>query len=299
MSIMPLGIDPKVDFAFKMVFGNPQHTPITIHFLNSVLSPREPIDWVEILNPIQDKDRSDDKLVILDVLARDTGGHQFNIEMQTTLPTDLPKRLTYYNCMNYVRQLDEGSPYLDLRPAISICVLDRVLFRQAPEYHLSFRLRADQRELVFSDDLQFHLLELPKFDPPSDNVGNLSPLERWLYFLRHAEDLEADELSRLLVEAEYNEAVEVLEMISRSPEDRQFYEARLKFLHDEEARLIAARAEGKAEGLEAGALVGKIQLLQQLLGDQEQATAELLELGEDALSSMLETLQQRLRSRNS
>ena len=66
---MPLGIDPKVDFAFKMVFGNPQHTRITIHFLNAVLSPPEPIDWVEILNPIRDKDRSDDKLVILDALA--------------------------------------------------------------------------------------------------------------------------------------------------------------------------------------------------------------------------------------
>ncbi len=125
---MPLGIDPKVDFAFKMVFGNPKHTGITIHFLNSVLGLPQPIDWVEVLNPIQDKDRSEDKLVVLDVLARDIGGHQFNIEMQTTLPTDLPKRLTYYNCLNYVRQLGEGSPYLDLRPAISICVLDRDAF---------------------------------------------------------------------------------------------------------------------------------------------------------------------------
>jgi hypothetical protein len=87
-------------------------------------------------------------------------------------------------------------------------------------------------------------------------------------------------------------------MISRSPEDRQFYEARLKFLHDEEARLIAARAEGKAEGREEGALIGKIQLLQQLLGEHEQVTAELIELGEDTLSSMLVNLQQRLRSRN-
>ena len=159
---------------------------------------------------------------------------------------------------------------------------------------------------MFSDDLQFHLLELPKFTPAVDNVRDLPPLERWLYFLRHAEDLEADELSRLLVEAEYTEALEVLEMISRSPEDRQFYEARLKFLHDEEARLIAARAEGKAkesegkaEGLETGTLVGKVQVLQQLLGDQERTTAELVELGEDALSSMLVALQQRLRLRNS
>ncbi len=178
---MPLGIDPKVDFAFKMVFGNPKHTRITIHFLNSILQLPEPIDWVEILNPIQDKDRGEDKLSVLDVLARDRSGHQYNIEMQTTLPTDLPRRLTYYNCLNYVRQIHEGSPYLDLRPAISICVLDRVLFRDVGQYHRSFRLRADQLDPVFTNDLQFHLLELPKFTPASDNVGELPPLERWLY----------------------------------------------------------------------------------------------------------------------
>jgi predicted transposase/invertase (TIGR01784 family) len=296
---MPIGIDPKVDFAFKMVFGNPQHTRITIHFLNAVLSPPRPIDWVEILNPILDKNRSDDKLVILDVLARDTGGHQFNIEMQTTLPMDLPKRLTYYNCLNYVRQLGEGSPYLDLRPTISICVLDRALFQEAPEYHLSFRIRCDQRALVFSNDLQFHLLELPKFQPVSDTVGKLPTLERWLYFLQHAEELEADELSRMLVEPEYVEATEVLAMISRSPDDRQFYEARQKFLHDEEAKLFAAREEGREEGRAQGATIGKIQLLQQLLGDKEQATSELLKLDEAGLSSLLAALQARLRTRHS
>jgi hypothetical protein len=35
---MPLGIDPKVDFAFKLVFGSPDHTRVTIHFLNAVLN---------------------------------------------------------------------------------------------------------------------------------------------------------------------------------------------------------------------------------------------------------------------
>ena len=37
----------------------------------------------------------------------------------------------------------------------------------------------------------------------------------------------------MLVEPAYVEFAEVLQMISRSPEDRHFYEARLKFLHDE------------------------------------------------------------------
>ena len=43
---------------------------------------------------------------------------------------------------------------------------------------------------------------------------------------------QAADLPRLVVEAEYNEAVEVKEMMSRSPEDRQSDDARLKFLHD-------------------------------------------------------------------
>lgn len=91
---MPLGIDPKVDFAFKLVFGSPDHTRVTIHFLNAVLNRPQPITWVEILNPIQGKERSEDKLVVLDVRAADADGRRFNIEMQASLPTDLAKRLT-------------------------------------------------------------------------------------------------------------------------------------------------------------------------------------------------------------
>ena len=141
---MPLGIDPKVDYAFKLVFGSPDHTAVTIHFLNAVLELPQPISWVEILNPIHGQDFSDDKLSVLDVLARDAEGRRYNIEMQTTLPAELVKRITYYNCGNYIRQLKSGEPYGQLRPAISICVLNGVLFPSVPEHHLSFCLRCDQ-----------------------------------------------------------------------------------------------------------------------------------------------------------
>ena len=299
---MPLGIDPKVDFAFKLVFGSPDHTPVTVHFLNAVLNLPRPIRQVEILNPIQGKDFSEDKLVVLDVLAVDQDGRRYNVEMQTTLPMDLPKRLTYYNCITYVRQLAEGSPYHDLRPVISICVLDRVLLAEASQYHLSFRLRCDQRDLVFSNDLVFHTLELPKFQPASDNIQGLPRLEKWLYFLKHAERLEADKLAALLRDDEYREATGVLEMISKTPDDRQFYDARMKFLHDQEARLMAARHEGREEGRhegrEEGLLIGKIQLLQQLLGEQPSIFDDLLQSGSDALAAMLSQLRHRLNTRS-
>jgi predicted transposase/invertase (TIGR01784 family) len=128
------------------------------------------------LNPIQEQDRSEDKLVVLDVLAADSSGCQFNIEMQTTLPTDLTKRLTYYNCVSYVRQLSKREAYYNLRPAISICVLNRVLFDEAPGFHLSFRLRCDQCDLVFCEDLVLHTLELPKYTLVSNNRESIDPL---------------------------------------------------------------------------------------------------------------------------
>jgi predicted transposase/invertase (TIGR01784 family) len=59
---MILGIDPKVDFAFKRVFGDPRNADILIHFLNAILRLPEPIVSIEIMNPFSDKDFSDDKL---------------------------------------------------------------------------------------------------------------------------------------------------------------------------------------------------------------------------------------------
>lgn len=299
---MTMGIDPKVDFAFKLVFGSPEHPRITIHFLNSVLQPTRPITAVEILNPIQERDREDAKLAILDVLARDADDRRYNIEMQTTLPVDLRSRLTYYNCLNYVRQLDAGSGYHRLRPAISICVLDRLLFADGLDNHLSFRLRCDQRDLVFSDDLLFHTLELPKYRVPDDNeLSDLPGLEQWCCFLKLAEHREVRELARLLGDEVFAEAAGVLEMIQQSPEDRQFYEARLRFLQNEEARLNAAceaaREEGREEGAAQGTLIGKIQVLQELVGDSVTATPELLVRDSRELTELLSALQESLRSR--
>ena len=151
--------------------------------------------------------------------------------------------------------------------------------------------------MIFSEDLIFHLLELPKYRPGDDNVKQLLPLEKWIYFLKHAEHLEADELAEQLVDDEFREAAGVLEMISKSPEDRQFYEARMKFLHDEQARLIAAREEGREEGAAQGTLVGKIQMLQEILGDTVVGAPELLQRSADQLSKLLAELQERLRSR--
>ncbi len=138
---------------------------------------------------------------------------------------------------------------------------------------------------MLTDDLQIHAIELPKFRPSAGEISQCSDKEKWLYFLVNAEYLDAEDFKVLLPGPEYEEASGVLAMISQTPEERQFYEDRLKFLRDQNAQILQARFEGRQEGIdegiekgiekgreegiEQGMLAGKIQILQQLLGESE------------------------------
>jgi len=73
------------------------------------------------------------------------------------------------------------------------------------------------------------------------------------------------------------------------------YDQRLKAQRDYQWGLDSARQEG----IEKGAVIGKIQILQELLGDESSSTASLRERTIGDLSTMLADLQQRLRSRES
>jgi flagellar biosynthesis/type III secretory pathway protein FliH len=145
-------------------------------------------------------------------------------------------------------------------------------------------------------------LELPKFTPSSDNIGVLQAEEKWLYLLRHAESMDSDQLAALLVDPPYQEAIGVLDMISKNPEDRQFYDARLKFLRDQQSQLEAAKQEGidkgLEEGLERGEMRGKITTLQEILGDPVTSKEELDSRPLSELDSLVTHLQSRLRNRN-
>ena len=302
---MAIGISPTVDFAFKLMLGSPEHSGVTIHFLNAILTDQPKISYVEILNPFLGKDRDDDKLSILDILATDEHGRLLNIEMQTSLPAGMSQRLAYYASSVYAGQLQEGNQYTELRPAISICVLTQAMFPQSAELHLDFRLREAASRLILTDDLQIHLLQLNNLRVTAENVYYASPSERWAYFLQNADKLTPEDIRRLFPDEEIAEAAGVLEMISRTPEQLMLYNARLKFQRDAEGRLQKARedgiregeARGRQEGRQEGFLAGRIVLLQELLGIRPSTAEELVGYNDTQLHDLAEQLQHQLRSR--
>src|SRR5947209_6137756 len=159
-------IDPKVDFAFKKVFGSEANVPILASLLNAVLQP--PADRLlvelEIRNPFNDKDALDDKLSILDIKARDERGQQYNIEMQMVASGVYRHRVLYYWAVLHSEQLYQGDDYAKLQPTISISFVNDLLFPRVPDHHLEFQLRSVQHPgLVFSTHQSIHVIELPKF----------------------------------------------------------------------------------------------------------------------------------------
>ncbi len=119
---MILGIDPKIDYAFKHLFGRETTQPILMDMLNRVLEPApgHQILDVELLNPFNPKEAPDDKLSILDIKTRDQTGRQFNVEMQMLVSPHYEKRILSYAAKLHQQQLHEGEDYSELKPTISI-----------------------------------------------------------------------------------------------------------------------------------------------------------------------------------
>jgi predicted transposase/invertase (TIGR01784 family) len=136
-----------------------------MHLVDSVLNPPpgRHLRDIELLNPMNPKETLDDKLSILDIKARDETGRYFNIEMQMLPFEDYPKRILYYACKLHQQQMHEGQDYGDSQPTISINFLNHRWFGAVPDYHLCFRLVEPVHDLLLTDALEFHILELPKF----------------------------------------------------------------------------------------------------------------------------------------
>ena len=193
--------------------------------------------------------------------------------------------------------MEAGQNYSDLNPAISICLLNRELFRDSTQAHHRFRLvdRESDRELPRA--VEVHTIELTKYNLNETSIQQASKIEQWAFFLLYADDHEPERLRELFPSVEFQQAISVIEAIAAKSEDRVMYDHREKAQRDYQWAIQGAREEGREEGLERGAVVGRIQLLQQLLGEAESSLADLCGVSFDELNGKLSELQQRLRSR--
>lgn len=289
------GIDPKVDYAFKRLFGVERNRHLLIDLIDAVLDspPEHRIVEVELLNPFSEQEALDDRLTILDVKARDQSGRRFNIEMQMLPHRGFRERILYYWAQLHHEQLHEGDEFHELRPTISICFVNGNLFPQVSDYRIQFNLRDARHGLVFSPQLAIYVVELRKFDKEVRQVSDA--LDRWLYFLRHAETMDTDAIPFQLGVPSIQRALEELQMLSQTEVERERYQRRQLAIRDDHARQEDAKREGRDEGRQQGELVDRILFCESLLNRPGSDKAELYELPLDELQQRAETLEREFR----
>ena len=230
---------PKIDFAFKEIMMDEQ---ARIGFLSAILKLNpEDIQDTKILNTNLCKLHEDEKLGILDVRILMNNNTEIDIEIQLAAMNIWADRALFYLAKMYTEQISAGEDYTLFKKCVSISILDFKLFEQEPEFYSCFHILEDSRNFLYTDKMEFHVLELPKL--PKELKEDSSDIELWGKFIN------AERKEEFVMLAEKNtyidSAYQHLQLISQDKEKRMEYEAREKAIRDYNQGILEAEQRGE------------------------------------------------------
>ena len=275
-------ISPRVDLAFKKIFGVEENKDLLISLINSIVGQDDQVEDITLLNPYNPKNFRQDKLSILDIKAKGIDGKRFNIEIQISDEADYDKRALYYWAKLYTEQLKTAQDYSTLSKAIGIHILNFTSIPQVQNYHNVFHITEKENGFAYFKDLELHTIELNKFTGDSSEelqdivAKTRNALDMWLAFLTRHDLLKADKLPKELDNDKLKKALKVLDVLNFSEEERELYEDHLKWLRIEantlkktaEKALAEGISIGEARGIEKGVEKTAINMLKQKLDDK-------------------------------
>ena len=257
-------ISPKIDYAFKKIFGSHQSEKILISFLNAIIYDGEKIiDSLTIVNPFNPGQIISFKDTYLDVKAVLVDGSIVVIEMQVARMTAFNKRVAYNLAKAYANQLDKGEKYPLLNPAIAVTITDFILFKKTDDPINKFVFQEETKKLECLDkELRLIFVELPKFQKTLSELKGLT--DKWIYFLKEAASL--DGIPESLGEVvEIEQALNIANFINMSPEELEVVENRGIAMQDERGRIAYAEQLGVVKGETKGRLSQAIALVKLLI----------------------------------
>ena len=242
---------PKIDFAFKEIMMNNE---ARLGFLSAVLklNPKE-IKDTKILNTNLRKMHKDDKQGILDVRILMNNDVEIDIEIQLSELKVWADRSLFYLSKMYVEQIEEGQQYDVFKRCVSISILDFTLFHDTDEFYSCFHLREDTRHTLYTDKMEFHVLELSKL--PKELKEDTSDILLWAKFISAERE---EEFDMLATKNPYiKSAYEQLRVISQDKQKRLEYEAREKAIRDHNQMMYEAEQRGEERGMQRGMQIGE------------------------------------------
>ena len=241
---------PKSDVIFKILFGDPKHSRILIHFLNSVVKSNSPIIEATVEQTELTPEYVGDKMSRLDILAKTENGELINVEIQRKDEKNMQARSLFYWSRIFAGQAVINDKYQDLKRTICINILDFTLFKDERYWRTNF-IKDNETNEKLSDLLEIHFLELNKMK----QIEKESPITFWIEFLKNPDSEEVKKICEFV--PEIREVKDLFEKAKSDPAAKELYRLREKGVRDYANDMAVAKDAGLAEGKELGKEDGK------------------------------------------
>ena len=246
-------LSPKLDVVFQALFGEVGNESITKGFLETILERK--IDSIDLSrNPILRREFKEEKLGVLDIIAKLDKDEICNIELQIVDKKNIIERILYYWSRLYSRQIKSGEDYKILQKAIVILITDfKIENLEELDYHSRWKIMEDKqgKKIILTQKLEIDIIELPKIIGKEKEQDNLLD---WLYFL---ENPKSERVTEKMKENEnLKEAVKKLDNLSEDEKMQRIADLRQKAIMDEKAiyekGLEVGIEKGMKEGIQRG-----------------------------------------------
>lgn len=283
-------IDPRVDWAFKRIFGSEDTKECLITFLNGLFEDELVIKDVTFAKTEKLGLRPDDRGVVFDVYCITNEGKHVIVEMQKKEQEYFADRALYYTARAIVQQGIRGIWDYHLAPVYTVCFMDFV--SQSPilkEFRTDLVLTDLQTRQQVSDRMRIVYLQLPLFDKHTE-AECMDIFDCWIYIVKNMNMFEQMPFSEKY--PVFRKLAEIGDLRKLSREELELYDEDIKNMRDIyatrkfdekkgiEIGMAKGRAEGRAEGMEKEKLATARRLLSMGLSDEQVATATELPLEE-------------------
>ena len=255
-------LSPKLDVVFQALFGEVGNESITKGFLETILERK--IDSIDLSrNPILRREFKDEKLGILDIIAKLDENEICNIELQIVDKKNIIERILYYWSRLYSRQIKSGEDYKILQKAIVILITDfKIENLEELDYHSRWKIMEDKqgKKIILTQKLEIDIIELPKIIGKEKEQDNLLD---WLYFL---ENPKSERVTEKMKENEnLKEAVKKIDNLSEDERMQRIADLRQKAIMDEKAIYEKGLEVGIEKGIMEGSQKEKIEIAKKML----------------------------------
>lgn len=247
-------IDPRIDFAFRKIFGSEDAKEILISFLESLmgLEGEKRIRDIVITDPYLLPTVKALKTSILDVRCTDHRGISYIVEMQVRKVRAFLRRIQYNASKTYAGQIATSDDYPKLNQVIAVTITDFSLFDSFAHYvsrHITQEEKSGEHYLT---GIIYYFIELPKFEKELNEIESV--LDKWIYFIKKARELE--EIPEKFRSGPFDRAFQKAMIANMNPRELEDYDKACMAVADARGAIELAMEEGWSKGREEGESIG-------------------------------------------